>query len=149
MTKIVLIIGNPNRFLLSFVRDTLVPYGLTKRSCYVIAACSEKELPDNFTHSKKGSPQPLTNLTAQRSIQRPNGRSPTAPNEPQRPANLRATHSRGGRVDANASRALATRSGGGRNAPRFPRDDTTPQLPNNGSRLQFASARGNSRVTKR
>ena len=35
------------------VRVTLVPYGLTKRSCYVIAACSEKERPDSFTHSKK------------------------------------------------------------------------------------------------
>ena len=30
-----------------------MPYGLTKRSCYVIAACSEKERPDRFTHSKK------------------------------------------------------------------------------------------------
>ena len=30
-----------------------MPYGLTKCSCYVIAACSEKELPDRFTHSKK------------------------------------------------------------------------------------------------
>ena len=36
------------------VRVTLVPYGLTKRPCYVIAACSEKERPDSFTHSKKG-----------------------------------------------------------------------------------------------
>ena len=87
------------------IRVTLVPYGLTKRSCYVIAACSEKELPDSFTHSRKASPQPLTNLTAQHSVQRPNGRSPTAPNEPQRPANLRAIHSRSGHVDANASRA--------------------------------------------
>ena len=35
------------------VRDTLLPYDSAKRSCYVIAACSEKELPDRFTHSKK------------------------------------------------------------------------------------------------
>ena len=34
------------------VQVTLVPYGLTKRSCYVIAACSEKERPDSFNHSK-------------------------------------------------------------------------------------------------
>ena len=105
-----------------------------------------KGTPRQLHSLQKGSPQPLTNLTAQRSVQRPSGSSPTAPNEPQ---NLRAIHFCGGRVDANESRALATRSGGGRNCPRFPRDDTTPQLPNNGSRLQSASAHGNSHVAKR
>ena len=43
---------------------------------------------------QKSSPQPLTNFTAQRSVQRPNGCSPTAPNEPQRLANLRAFFTR-------------------------------------------------------
>ena len=65
------------------------------------------------------SRQLLTSHTAQRAVRRPIERSPTAPNEPLRSANLHATHLHGGRVDANASRALATRSGDGRNCPRF------------------------------
>ena len=93
--------------------------------------------------------QLLTSNTAQRAVRRPIERWPTAPNEPLRSANLHATHSCGGRVDANASRALATRSGGGRNCPHFSRDDTVPQPFSNKSRLHPASARGDSRVAKR
>ena len=51
------------------------------------------------------SRQLLTSHTAQRAVRRPIEHSPTTPNEPLRSANLRATHSRGGHVDANASRA--------------------------------------------
>ena len=49
------------------------------------------------------SRQLLTSHTAQRSVQRPIGRSPIAPNKPLRSANLHATHSRNGHVDAHAS----------------------------------------------
>ena len=86
------------------VRVTLVPYGLTKRSCYVIAACSEKERPDSFTHSKKVHLNLLQ--ISPRSAQyngRTGARKPrlTSPN-----ASLTyALSSRGGRVDASASRA--------------------------------------------
>ena len=92
--------------------------------------------------------QLLTSLTAQRVVWRPVGCSPTAPNEPLRSANLRAIHSRGGRIDSNASCALATRSGGGRNCPRFSRDDTVPQLSNNELTRHRVFARDASRVIK-
>ena len=95
------------------------------------------------------SRQLLTSHTAQRAVWQPIERSPTAPSEPLRSANLHATHSRGGCIDANASRVLATHSGGGRNCPHFSHDNTVPQPFSNESRLHPASARSASRVAKR
>ena len=86
---------------------------------------------------KKSSRQLLTSHTAQRAVRRPIEHSPIAPNKPLCSANLRATHSHGGRIDANASHALATRPGGGRNCPCFSHDDTAPQPFSNESQLHF------------
>ena len=116
---------------------------------YVIAACSEKERPDSFTHSKKGSPQLLTNLTAQRLVQQPEGRSPTAPNESLRSAKTaRSLHTVGTSMRmrrAPRKHALAV----GETAPTFPTAIPLHNLSNNGSQPQSASVGGDSRVAER
>ena len=116
---------------------------------YVIAACSEKEPPDSFTHSKKVHLNGLqisprsAQYNGQKGVHQPRLTSPNAPLTYAQFTHAVGVSTRMRRVPRQHVLAV------GENCPRFPRDDTTPQLPNNGSRLQSASACGDSRVAKR
>ena len=78
---------------------------------------------------QKSSPQPLTNLTAQRSIQRPNGCSQTAPNEPQRLANLCAFFTRWARQRECVARLDNTLWRWAKLPPLFPRQSHSTICP--------------------
>ena len=130
------------------VRVTLVLYGLTKRSCYVIAACSEKERPDSFTHSKKVH---LNHLQISPRSVKYNGQKGTR--QPRLTSLLlrktaRFLHA----VDASTRMRRAPRQHAlavGETAPDFPTATTLHNLPSNGSQTRSASPRGDSRVAER
>ena len=134
--------------LRNHVRVTLVPYGVTKRSCYVIAACSEKERPDSFNHSKKVhlnllqiSPR-SAQYNGQKGARQPRLTSPLLRKT------ARFLHAVGASTRmrrAPRQHALAV----GETAPAFPTATPLHNLPSNGSQRRSASARGDSRVAER
>ena len=115
---------------------------------YVIAACSEKERPDSFTHSKKVhlnllqiSPR-SAQYNGQKDARQPRLTSPSLRKT------ARFLHAVGASTRmhrAPKQHALVV----GETAPAFPTAIPLHNLFNNGSQPQSASARGDSRVAKR
>ena len=114
---------------------------------YVIAACSEKELLDRFTHPKKVhlncleiSPR-SAQYNGQKGTRQPRLTSPS----------LRKTARFLHAVDASTRMRRVPRQHAlavGETAPAFPTATPLHKLPSNGSQLQSSSAHSDSRVAK-